>query len=530
MGTGTGAALRLAQVLAVGLVLAGGGVSFAGRAAAQPPPSPSATAPACAGEDCIPQPGTQPTPLVPAGGSPSPSQQPANGDGCGFTNLGGCVTGAINGFFHAVVVSALNPLLDLLAHTLLTTPTLASLPRIGALWGNSWQILIACYGLLVLIGGLIVMAHESLQTRYSLKQLLPRVVAGFIASGLSLLLAGKAIELANALSAAVMGDGLDAASAAKTLRNMAISSLTGADYLALLALFLAGMLVALLVGYAIRIILTVVLVAGAPLALMCHALPQTEAIASWWWRAFGGVLAVQVVQSLTLIAAMRVFFAPGGFGLFGPNANGLVNMIVALALTYILVKIPVWMLHSVRGQGGRRSLIGGMARAYVAGRAFGLLRGGPKPTSGGGVRTSGGTRATAPAARSTTAPTSAPPNARPPLRPARPLFLAPSLAASTPSTPRPSGPPQPPRFTPPGGTAPPRAPTRAASRPSAPPFRGPTPTPATQPPIRAAATPPRLRFQPPQPPPPNPAPPPRPPRPALPPTFRPPRPHGGDRR
>jgi hypothetical protein len=523
--------VRAAQVLALGLVLVGGGVSLAGRAAAQPAPSPSATAPACVGADCIPQPNASATGPAAPGSGQAPGQQPATSDGCGFTNLGGCVTGAINGFFRAVVVSALNPLLDLLAHTLLTTPTLASLPRIGALWGNSWEILLACYGLLILIGGVVVMAHESLQTRYALKQILPRVVAGFLASGLSLFLAGKAIELANALSAAVMGDGLDAHTAAQTLRNMAIGSLTGADYIALLALFLAGMLVALLVGYAIRIILTVVLVAGAPLALMCHALPQTEAVASWWWRAFGGVLAVQVVQSLTLITAMRVFFAPGGFGLFGPNGNGLVNMIVALALTYILFKIPFWVLRSVRGRGGRRSLVGGMARAYVAGRALGLVSGGHRP-AGGGAR-AGGTLAKAPAARPTNGPASGPASTTPLPRPARPRFLAPGLTATAPTTSRPSGPARPARFTSPGGAPPAGAvPSRATSVPATPRFRAPRPSHANPPPIRAASTPPRLRFQPLAPAAPRPAPPPRPPKPAPPPAFRPPtqRPHGGDRR
>jgi hypothetical protein len=44
-----------------------------------------------------------------------------------------------------VVTAALNPLLGLLSTTLLTTPTPASLPRIGELWTNSWQILLTCY-------------------------------------------------------------------------------------------------------------------------------------------------------------------------------------------------------------------------------------------------------------------------------------------------------------------------------------------------------------------------------------------------
>ena len=118
--------------------------------------------------------------------------------------------------------------------------------------------------------------------------------------------------------------------------------------------------------------LTVVLVAGAPLALMFHALPQTEPIARWWWKAFGGCLAIQVVQSLTLITAMRVFLAPGGFTLFGPTTSGLVNLLVALALFYTLIKIPFWVLGSLRVGGGRRSVVGTVAPRLRDRRSAGL--------------------------------------------------------------------------------------------------------------------------------------------------------------
>ena len=60
-----------------------------------------------------------------------------------------------------MVTAALNPLLELLSKTLLTTPTPASLPRIGELWTNSWQILLACYALLILIAGMLVMATRA---------------------------------------------------------------------------------------------------------------------------------------------------------------------------------------------------------------------------------------------------------------------------------------------------------------------------------------------------------------------------------
>ena len=189
------------------------------------------------------------------------------------------------------------------------------------MWTNSWQILLACYSLLILLAGMLVMAYESLQTRHSIKEIAPRVVAGFLAGAVSLWVASRAIEIANGLAQAVMGGGLDATSAGQTLRDLVLGSLNGGIFIIFVGLFVAGMLLVLLVTYIVRVALTVVLVAGAPLALMFHALPQTEPIARWWWKAFGGCLAIQVVQSLTLITAMRVFLAPGGFTLFGPTTE-----------------------------------------------------------------------------------------------------------------------------------------------------------------------------------------------------------------
>lgn len=352
----------------------------------------------CTGQGCLPQAVTSVPGLAGLG------TDQLGEVGCGVTSLGGCVTNAITAFFRSLVAAALNPLLELLSKTLLTTPTPDSLPRIGQLWTNSWQILLASYAVLVLVAGMVVMAYESLQTHYSIKEIAPRIVIGFLAGATSLGMASTAIEIANALAQAVLGDGLDAASTGETLRNLVLGSVNGGIFVLLVGVFVAGMLLVLLVTYIVRVALTVVLVAGAPLALMFHALPQTEGIARWWWKAFGGCLAIQVVQSLTLITAMKVFLAPAGFTPFGPTASGLVNLLVALALFYILIKIPFWILGSLRIGGGRRSVVGTVARAYVIGTALGWIRGrphastvgprspgtgGPHPGPGGGGPSSG---------------------------------------------------------------------------------------------------------------------------------------------
>ncbi|HEX5116311.1 MAG TPA: hypothetical protein VFW65_14035 [Pseudonocardiaceae bacterium] len=360
-----------------------------------PTTAPTSSAAPCTGDGCIPQPTTSaPAPSIPGSGSSG-----GNGTGdsaCGITNIGGCVTNAINDFFRGIVTDALNPLLDLLSHTLLTTPTPDSIPRISQLWNNSWQILLGSYALLVVLAGALLMGYETLQARYSVKEIAPRIVVGFLAGALSLWLATKGIQIANSVAQAVLGGGVDPTRAADTLRNLVLGSLGGGIFLIVIGLVLAGMLVVLLITYIVRVALTLLLIAGAPLALMFHALPQTEGIAYGWYRLYGGVLVIQIGQSGVLIIAIRVFLAPGGFSVFGPTGSGLVNLLVALALMYILFKIPFWVLGWARGGGGgRRSLLGSVVRGFIAYKTFGLLggRGGGRPTphpSGGGGRGGGG--------------------------------------------------------------------------------------------------------------------------------------------
>lgn len=350
---------------------------------APPSPAPPSPQPApCQGMGCVPDPGVQ-APLAPA----VPGAPPGDKGACSITDIPACVAEAINAFFRDLVVGALNALLDLLTNTLLTTPTPDTWPALAALWESSWQILLASYVMLVLAAGIIVMGYETVQTRYSAKELAPRVVLGFLAGALSLWMATRAIEIANGFALGVLGDGLDPDAAGTALREIILGSLgDGGIFIVLLGLVFVAMLVALLVGYVIRVALTVILIAAAPLALMFHALPQTEHIARWWWKAFGGCLAIQIVQSLTLITAMRVFLTPGGFTALGPNQDGLAAMIVAGALVYILFKIPFWVLSSVRVGGGGRSLVGSLIRGAIAYKTFGLLggRGGHSRQSGPG--------------------------------------------------------------------------------------------------------------------------------------------------
>ncbi|MGY1946197.1 conjugal transfer protein TrbL family protein [Nocardia asiatica] len=313
-----------------------------------------------------------------------------------MSNISGCVANAVDGFFQRLVDSALNPLLDLLSQTLLTTPEPGELPQVGALWLQSWQLVAAMYVLVVMAAGVLLMVRETLQTRWSIRELAPRLLVGFIAGAMSMVIATTAIGFANALAQALAGNGVDSNSAAAALTELTATGGTQSGVFALLLMVaLMVLLVVLLVAYVVRVAVTVLLIVAAPLALMCHGLPGTEAVARWWWRSFAACLAIQVVQSLTLVTVLRVFLSPGGWEFFGPNANGIVDLIVALALMGVLIKTPFWLL-SVLKIGHGRSFVGSIARSYVVYKTFGLLK--------GGGHTPGGARAGAATPRQPRAP------------------------------------------------------------------------------------------------------------------------------
>ncbi|MBY8855366.1 hypothetical protein K7711_02650 [Nocardia sp. CA2R105] len=281
----------------------------------------------------------------------------------------------MDGLFSTVVSSALDPLLQLLSTTLLATPDPASLPRVGELWTSSWQITLTVYGLLVMAAGILVMSYETLQSRWSLREIAPGLLIGMIAAGLSFPLVTQAVRAANALSTAVAGNGVDPDSAGQALRQLASVTVgTGGIFGLLLALVLIVLVVMLLAGYVIRVAITIVLIVAAPLALMCHALPVTEPIARWWWRSMSACLAIQIVQSITLITATRVFLTSGDWHLLGATKSGLVDLIVSIALVGVLVKIPFWMLSAMR-IGSGHSMAGRIVRSYLTYKTLGLLRG-----------------------------------------------------------------------------------------------------------------------------------------------------------
>jgi hypothetical protein len=284
----------------------------------------------------------------------------------GWFDVAGRLRAAVNGWLRDLVGAAIDPLVDLAAGSVLATPNLtAPGGRVRELWGLSLGLANAGYGLLVGAGGVLLMANETLQARYAIKDVAPRLVVGLVASNTSLVLVGFGIDLANALSRALLGPGVDPDRARATLKAVLVFPLDDADvWLTLLALVVVVLALILAASYVLRVAVLVALTVAGPLALAGHALPQTEALARWWWRGLTACLAIPVAQSLALICALRVFFHADQDQVLGLGSARLVDLLVATCLLWLLARIPAWAARLVFV--GRPGTVMAVAKSYVA--------------------------------------------------------------------------------------------------------------------------------------------------------------------
>jgi hypothetical protein len=362
--------LLAATVSAVVLALASAATAAAPPASTTAPAggvSPSASAPAT--------PGIQVGPPLPSSGQPTaPPTTTVGGDQSShpaFWDLPGRVRKAIDDWFKSLVLDALNPTLDLVGKTVLSTPQLASNAQIVGLWQIS---LIAADGLLVLfvlVAAALAMSHNTMQTQYALKDLIRRLAFAGIVINASLSLSGQLIAIANALAAAFLGDGANAAASSASLQNVVVGTLAGGGiFLTLLGLACAVVAVVLLILYLLRAAIVVVLVCAAPLLLLCHLFPQTEGLAHLWWRAMTAAFAIQVSQALVLAAMVRVFFSGSGGSSLGLTVSGgVINLLLCLCLLFVLVKIPFWAKQLAFG--GRGGSVVRLAKVYAAAQITG---------------------------------------------------------------------------------------------------------------------------------------------------------------
>lgn len=310
-------------------------------------------------------------PSTPAGTTPAPKptlpphlRKPKK-EKCAPVDVECKVPQAIDDWFRGLAKSGIKATFNGLGKGLLQTPRVDQIPRVTDIWSQSAWVANTCFVLLVMAGGLLVMGHETVQTSYTVKDVAPRLVLGMVAANVSRDLVGRAIELANQLARSLVGPGVDADLAMKTLGQRFSTNVdAGSIFVVLLILVALVLAVVLSIVFAFRVTLTIVLVAAAPLMLACHALPQTEELAKLWWRAVTGVLAIQVAQALVFVIAIRVLFTPDP-GLGFTDDSQMWDLLIVVCLMYVLVRIPSWIALQIWTGGLRRSPVARITRYAV---------------------------------------------------------------------------------------------------------------------------------------------------------------------
>ena len=352
-------------------------LAAASAARADPSPPPAATTtttPTATSTTPGIQVGPPPTTTAPSSGSGGTTTVQVGGESktpwWKVWDVGGQIQNAIDSWFRSLVTDALNPTLQLVGETVLATPNIAGQDRVTEIWLITLGIADSLLILFVLAAAGLVMSHETLHTRYALKDALPRIGFAAVVVNASLSISGQMIGLANALSGAFLAGGVDPVQASAQLKQFVFEALSGAGiFVILLGLAAAVLAVILLVLYIVRAAVVLVLIAAAPVLLLTHVLPQTDGLARLWWRGMTAALGVQVAQSLVLSVAVRVLFDQGGHAALGLSVSGsVINLLLCLCLFWILIRIPFW-AKDMAFSGGR-SMVTQVARSYVLGRTL----------------------------------------------------------------------------------------------------------------------------------------------------------------
>jgi hypothetical protein len=209
----------------------------------------------------------------------------------------------------------------------------------------------------------------SAASRYHIKDLAPRILVGFVAAHFSQLLCSKLVELANGLTDALaVNVNHDSALGAVSTELHAAADRMVPLLFAVLATIIVALVVSTAVSMIVRFAVLLILTCIAPVALACHALPQTDPAARLWWRSFLGCAAVPTLQACALTAGHWMLLDPAHllpvFGL-PVEPGGILNLLIVIVLLWTTVRIPGLVRRYVT-QGGRSpNFLGMIVRVVV---------------------------------------------------------------------------------------------------------------------------------------------------------------------
>ncbi|MGC5332825.1 conjugal transfer protein TrbL family protein [Micromonospora sp. DT62] len=287
------------------------------------------------------------------------------------------------------VVDLLGGLLAFLASSIFVSPDVTVLPQVTSIAGRSALVVNACFVIAIIAVGVATMAADSVEMRYGVKELVPRLVVGFVLSAFAVPLTSVLIDIANALTVAMIGTAAPTTEAVNFVEVRITSAMT--DESATLLMAIVGLLIVVLMfmlvgSWLARIGVLIILAGIAPVALACYATPWTQGAAQLWWRTLLGCLATPTLQAVAFSAGINLLTDPGSnlpvlLGLPGSDA---LNLMLVIVVLWVTIKIPGMMGRYVPRAGPpsaggmllRAVFIQGASRRLPLGRLTAAVRGG----------------------------------------------------------------------------------------------------------------------------------------------------------
>lgn len=260
----------------------------------------------------------------------------------------GCkVAQAFNGWLVSFVSEMVNAGLMPAAIGMLYTPPPTSGIRQG--WSISLAVTNTVYVLVVTLAGVLVMTNPTVQASAGIKENLPRLLLGFIGANASWFLCRLMADVGNGVALSMLGDTATPDSVAAAIGRF-LKDPVGELVIVVILIAVANFLmIFFFFATLIRVMMWLLLTAVAPLALACHALPQTDGLARMWWRAMSALLVIQVAQALVLRITVTVFLSREDMDFVdvGGTASSFMDVGLLICCIYVLARIPFWAFKRV---------------------------------------------------------------------------------------------------------------------------------------------------------------------------------------
>ncbi|MEV6523142.1 conjugal transfer protein TrbL family protein [Longispora sp. NPDC051575] len=271
----------------------------------------------------------------------------------------GWLMNGILDWLTTMMLGAFDGLIGLITGSLLISPDVTTLPQVIGLTTHSVWVVDSIFVLAFLAAGTLTMVSGgSERSRYQIKDLAPRLVVGFIGAHFSQVLIAKAIEVANALTAALTSTPLNKG-ATDAMRSHIVAA-SKDPTTALLAVLIACVIVILLAATTFQMIMRfaglLVMAILAPLAMACHALPATDGLARLWWRQFTACLAIPVLQGLCLTTGQWMLEDPSNMlAAYGLPGGDILQLFIVMVVLWMTVRIPGMVAKFAGQAAGARS-------------------------------------------------------------------------------------------------------------------------------------------------------------------------------